>query len=123
MRLDAHIMSPGLLFRMAQQRVVISGTSSSAVHLGQQHELRRICGSMGQPCSCYQLPIARARVGFAFVPARAAGDRDLEAAPGQPIQAGDGFRPGACPALGFMQSLAVVVEADAQRQPRTEGVG
>ena len=29
MRLDAHIMSPGLLFRIAQQRVVISGTSCS----------------------------------------------------------------------------------------------
>ncbi len=51
MRLDAHIMSPGLFFRMAQQRVVISGTSCLPSISGSSTSAARSEASIGQPRS------------------------------------------------------------------------
>ena len=59
---------------------------------------------------------------LAFPPARPAGDGDLEAVGCEPVQPGEGFRPGSWPALGFVQGLAMVVEAHAQRKARTEAL-
>ena len=51
MRLVAHIMSPGRLSRIAQQRVVISGTSWPPSISGSSTSCVPLCGSIGQPLS------------------------------------------------------------------------
>ena len=51
MRLEAHIMSPGLFLRMAQQRVVISGTSRLPSISGSSMSAAGSAASMRQPRS------------------------------------------------------------------------
>ena len=90
------------------------------VHLGQQHERTRI-GRINRPGALgEETRIALARFGFALMPAGAARDRHPEAVLGKPVEPGNGARPSARSALGLVQRLAVVVEADADREAPAE---
>ena len=116
MREEAHITSRGLLCRMPQQAVVISGTSCAPSISGNSVSCSGIVRVDGPAARGEELGVARARVGLALAPARAPGDRDAKPVGRQPVEPVEGLVPGAGAALGLVQRLGVVIEADAQRE-------
>src|SRR5512132_2250249 len=104
MRLEAHITSLGLLCRVVQQAAVISGTSTRRSISGNNTSCVGSFASIGQPR-------ARAPIG-------AAGEREREAVPGEPVDSLDRLVVSVGPALLFMQRVAVMIEAHADHEPR-----
>ena len=104
---DAHITLSGDFFRMPQQAVVISGTSTRRIHLREQHQGRRdCCASIGDAEVGEQAGIARAHFVVGLVREVAAGDVNVEAASRQPDQPVDRRLPAPAPRSASCSDLA-----------------
>ena len=116
----AHITSVGALPRVSQQLSVISGTTAVASHLGEKDEVDRIERVEPNAVLLEQARIAATNDAFRFAGVEAASNIDMDLVSCQPLHPLDRRFPGSGAALKFVERPCVVVDGDADGEPRAE---